>query len=76
MFELERAVMQLQQRVFQLEGKPSTPVSDCWACTLTAMGETYTATGGSKAVASVNVVEKCAAARKDRFFCKDPKCEN
>ncbi|MEK6554597.1 MAG: hypothetical protein AABZ31_05110 [Bdellovibrionota bacterium] len=83
-WELERAVWQLQQRVFELEADkkngtviaapvPETP--DAWACTITAMGDQYVGTGGSKAVATARAVEKCTAARKDSFFCKDAKCE-
>ena len=78
-WELERAVWQLQQRVFQLEvskGPTPLPVSDSWLCTISAMGETYTGTGGSKAVATARVIESCKAGRKgDTFFCKDAKCE-
>lgn len=76
-WELERAVWQLQQRVFQLEGqKTTTPTSDTWACTITAMGNTYTGTGASKGTAIAKTIENCKTARGgDGFFCKDPKCE-
>jgi hypothetical protein len=72
-WELERAVWQLQQRVFELEGKPQT-APDTWVCSLTAMGETFTGTGPTKALASAKAIASCKTG-KDTFFCKDPKCE-
>jgi hypothetical protein len=76
-WDLERAVWQLQQRVFQLETAKPTTVSDSWICTVTAMNETYTGTGGSKAVATADVIKNCKNGRGgDGFFCKSPKCEN
>jgi hypothetical protein len=75
-WELERAVWQLQQKVFQLENKPSAPSSDSWICTAKAMGNSYTGTGGSKAVAKSKAIEACKAARGgDGFFCKEVECE-
>lgn len=74
-WELERAVHQLQARVFQLEGQKPT-AADSWICKVTAMGTTYSGTGGSKAVASDIAIKACTSARGgDGFFCKDPKCE-
>lgn len=82
-WELERAVWQLQQRVYQIEsggggggsGGNNNTSGDTWLCTIHAMGDDYTGTGGSKAVATDRVTEKCKAARDgDSFFCKDPKC--
>ncbi len=73
--DLERAVIQLQKRVFDLEdNKPKPQSADTWICHAKAMGETFTGTGGSKAVASNNAIEACAKV-KDRFFCKIEKCE-
>lgn len=77
-WELERAVQQLQMKVFELElGKPSLPPAvETWVCKISAMGDTFTGTGGSKAVAIHNVTEACKKGRNgDGFFCKDPKCE-
>lgn len=76
-WELERAVRQLQHRVFELETVKTPPVGvESWVCTITAVGNTYTATGGSKAVAKSKVVEACKAARNgDGFFCTNPQCE-
>lgn len=73
--DLERAVIQLQKRVFELEDVKAKPLtSDSWICYATAMGETFTGTGGSKPVASNNATEACAKT-KDRFFCKIERCE-
>ncbi len=75
-WELERAVSQLQQKVFSLENKNPTSPSDTWLCTVKAMGNTYTGTGGSKAVAKSKAIDSCKAARGgDGFFCKDAECE-
>lgn len=76
-WELERAVSQLQNRVFQLEAsaKPSGS-GDTWLCTVTAMGDTFTGTGGSKAVAQAEAIKSCKNARNgDGFFCAVKKCE-
>lgn len=72
---LEKAVYQLQNRVFQLEAGNSSK-SD-WICKITAMGETYTGIGGSRAVAEANAFENCKRGQKGSgFFCKDSKCNN
>ncbi|MBN8541854.1 MAG: hypothetical protein J0L82_15795 [Deltaproteobacteria bacterium] len=79
-WELERAVAQLQSRVFELElsraARPlptATPAVDTWICKVTAMGVTYTGTGGSKAVAEHKAIETCKE-KADDFFCKEAKC--
>jgi hypothetical protein len=85
-WELERAVFQLQQKVFALEVKQDSgkqiavpivaaPAVDSWVCTMKGMGETYTATGGSKAVATANVTDSCKKALGSTFHCKLEKCE-
>lgn len=67
---------QLQQKVYQLESNKPTAAVDTWLCTITAMGNTYTGTGASKALATSKAVEACKNARGgDGFFCKDAKCE-
>ena len=76
-WELERAVAQLQARVFQLEysrvaAPPPKPV-DTWICKVTAMGVTYSGTGATKAVAEQAAIEDCKSKAED-FFCKDAKC--
>lgn len=78
-WELERAVFQLQQKVFQLESGGNTrpePVAN-WICKTSAMGETFSAVGGSKAVAENAVMEKCKSSPNSAngFHCSTPKCE-
>ena len=74
-WELERAVYQLQAKVYQLEAQPVAPPEN-WVCTISAMGDTYTGTGSSQALAKAKAIENCKAARGDGFFCKNPSCEN
>lgn len=76
-WELERAVHQLQARIFQLEmEKPKVATADSWLCKVNAMGDTHVGTGGSKAVATANAISACMAARGgDGFFCKNASCE-
>lgn len=85
-WELERAVFQLQQKVFALELKQDSaakvvtpvvaaPVVDTWVCTMKGMGEVYTATGASKALATANVTDACKKALGSTFHCKLEKCE-
>ena len=75
-WELERAVWQLQQKVFELETAKNLPKANTWVCTINAMGNTYSATGPTKAVATLEAVQKCKDSRGgDGFFCKDVKCE-
>lgn len=78
-WELERAVFQLQQKVFQLEmgGNSRLETTASWICKTEAMGEKFSAVGGSKAVAENAVMEKCKSSPKssDGFHCSTPKCE-
>jgi len=74
-WELERAVTQLQARVFQLEGTPQTAPVDNWACTVKAMGQSYVATGPNKAVASAKAQENCKIGQSgNSFHCSAPDC--
>ena len=76
-WELERAVAQLQARVFQLEysrvAAPAPKPVDTWICKVAAMGVTYSGTGATKAVAEQAAIEDCKAKAED-FLCKDAKC--
>ena len=78
-WELERAVFQLQQKVFQLEMSGSMakaePVST-WVCKTEAMGEKFSATGSSKAIAEDAVMSKCKASPKsfNGFHCDEARC--
>lgn len=76
-WDLENAVAQLQQRVFQLEAtKPVGEPTESWVCTITAMGNTYTGLGASRGVATYKAIENCKASRGgDGFFCRSaPDC--
>jgi hypothetical protein len=73
-WRLENAVFQLQQKVFQLQNSPYSS-TNTWVCTLKALNDNFSATGATKAVAKMRVIEKCSKSRGDSFFCKDPKCE-
>ena len=73
---LEKAVYQLQSRVFQLESGAGNNKTE-WICKITAMGNTYTGLGGSRAVAEAHAYENCKKGQKgSNFFCKVPKCTN
>jgi hypothetical protein len=75
-WELERAVWQLQQKVFDMENSKTPVQAATWICKTEAMGEKFSATGTSKAVAENDVMEKCKASPKsgNGFHCKDATC--
>lgn len=78
-WELERAVSQLQARVFELElsrlkaPSPTPAPLETWLCKISAMGVTYTGTGATRAIAEHKVMETCKE-KADDFFCKNPTC--
>lgn len=82
-WELERAVSQLQQRVVDLEKNARydrydrndrRPVN--WLCKVTAFGKTYTGVSTTKAVAYENALNNCKNSNDDDgFFCKNVNCE-
>jgi hypothetical protein len=78
-WRLEQAVWQLQQKVFHLEtGKASAsaPQVETWVCTVSAMGEKFSATGASKAIAKAQTLEKCKSGNAgSSFHCKNIECE-
>jgi hypothetical protein len=76
-WELERAVWQLQQKVFELQSTRSQPeLSVTWICKTSAMGESFSSTGASKAIAENSVIEKCKASpiSGNGFHCHTPEC--
>jgi hypothetical protein len=79
-WDLERAVWQLQQKVFELEMRgstqpvPPTPVPATWICKTSAMGQKYSATGATKAIAEDAVIEKCKKSPGGGFHCDEPTC--
>lgn len=75
-FRLERAVWQLQQKVFALQTNSKKPSEDTTVCFVKAMGDSHSATGSNEAIAKHKAMEKCKKANKgDGFFCKFEKCE-
>lgn len=79
--ELERLVLQLQQRVSNLEsGKAVLPVApvgpppERYFCKVTAMGQVYTGIGVTKAIAMDKAQDKCDKAQGGTFHCKDNGC--
>lgn len=64
-FDLERAVMQLQERIYHLESAPPPPpvvMQPPWTCSVSAFGKTYVHTAGSRGEAEALVRSKCASA--------------
>lgn len=75
-WELERAVFQLQQKVFELQAGQNAAAAGAWICKIEAMGDNYSGTGPSKAIAEQAAIADCKAGRGgDGFFCKNAKCE-
>lgn len=74
-WRLENAVWQLQREVFKLKQSDKGNTVDTWVCTLSAMGDHFSASGPTKAAAKSEVINKCSEKRGDGFFCKEPKCE-
>ena len=72
-WELERAVAQLQDKVFHLQSGNSK--NKMWVCTITAVGENYKGVGQSKAQAEMRAFKDCKDKRKNTYFCKNAKCE-
>lgn len=76
-WELERAVWQLQQKVFEIEMGKTAANATTWICKMSAMGETFSAVGPSKAIAENEVMEKCKASPRtsNGFHCRsDASC--
>lgn len=80
-WELERAVSQLQERVAILERENLRPLppqpqaaEKTWLCKITAMGTTYTGIGATKAIATQKAMDSCKA-RENPIFCNKVSCE-
>jgi len=79
-WELERAVSQLQQRVFSLEvRKPEAPapVEKPWTCRIQSFGKTFKVTAPTRGAALGDVLEKCSQG-SSAMHCpeSDVKCDN
>ena len=76
LWELERAVYQLQTRIFELESPKNRQGNDSWVCTISTIGNKFIGTGATKAVAIAKAMESCKDGNKgDGFFCRSPSCE-
>lgn len=83
-YDLERAVAQLQAEVFHLSLKdrmnpkttanPTAPTKE-WTCTLQAFGSTHVGEGKTRSKALAKVLKKCSDA-SDAIHCResDAKC--
>ncbi len=71
MIMLERAVRDLQNRVYQLEDSAPSRVN--WMCKVTAFSKTFFGEGDSLNQAERRTVEKCQR-EYDGMFCKNPSC--
>ncbi len=78
-FQLERAVAQLQDQVFQLaiRGNGAAAGSGNWNCHMESFGKTHIAAGNTKASALAQVLKKCGDAT-NAVHCNesDVKCDN
>lgn len=75
-WELERAVAQLQGQVFALAMKGNAPVAavNNWTCTMQSFGETHVASGNTKASALAQVIKKCSDA-SNAIHCDEDKAK-
>lgn len=85
-WQLERAVEQLQRQVFELAVRPGSPPSNTvmppvtgamWTCQMQSFGKTHVSSGVTKASALAQVLKKCSDAT-NAIHCKesDVKCDN
>lgn len=78
-WNLEKAVAQLQDQVFQLaiRNGGSGRVNNNWTCQIQSFGKTHVASGNTKASALAQVLKKCSDAT-NAIHCKDEdvKCDN
>ena len=74
-WHLERAVAQLQEKVFKLsmERRARPAKRSKYTCYVSAFGKTYTATKSSETAAKAAVMQKCNKDQSD-MFCKEVKC--
>lgn len=58
-WELERAVLQLQQKVFELQTNP-VPDSKKWTCYIQVFNQTFSSTEATETAAKVAVMQTCS----------------
>ena len=81
-WQLERAVSQLQDQVFELAIRDGStriniPTTAMWTCTIQSFGKTHVSTGMTKAAAQADALRKCSDAT-NAIHCHDSdvKCGN
>lgn len=76
-WQLERAVAQLQSRVFQLEVQGPKVEMKTWTCILQSFGVTHTASASTRTAALAMVLKKCSDAT-NAIHCRESeaKCSN
>jgi len=79
-WQLERAVAQLQDQVFQLalqNRSGAAPVTQLWTCQIESFGKTHVASGTTRASALAQVLKKCGDAT-NAVHCQESnvKCGN
>lgn len=78
-WQLEMAVAQLQEQVFQLAMKnnDTRPTSKYWTCHIQSFGKTHMASGDTKASALAQTLKKCGDATNPVHCSEaDVKCDN
>ncbi len=74
-WELEKAVAQLQRKVFELElGSQSQPPPTKFTCYIQAFGKTFTSTKDTRSEALANVMSKCSQ-ENNAMFCTEEKAK-
>jgi hypothetical protein len=80
-WQLEKAVAQLQDQVFQLAMRNGTttptPTNNNWTCQMQSFGKTHVASGNTRSSALAQVLKKCSDAT-NAVHCheSDVKCDN
>lgn len=76
-WQLEKAVAQLQDQVFQLAIKDNSQPTSEWTCQIQSFGKTHVASGKTESKARSMVVKKCSEA-SNAIHCdaKDAECGN
>ena len=62
-WNLEKAVMQLQQKVFAMEiSQNSIPTAGSWTCMIKSFGKSFSSTAPTKTKAMADVIADCSKA--------------
>jgi hypothetical protein len=74
-WQLERAVQELQNKVYQLETQPPPPAAEPknWLCKASAFGQSFSAFGATKVEAGEKVTSECQAKGNAEMHCR-PTC--